>query len=129
MPRTWKSEKTNVGSAGLGCKARVRGHDSILGALLGAGWRRGSYRYARHHPPLPADICCLMAGGFYIDVNVAAGTPSEGHEIFQRAPDFTVAYVMLWSAEPMILIDARTVVPGYLFRMGPPVVRVRSEDN
>src|SRR3546814_3690958 len=99
MPRTWKSEKTNVGSAGLGCKARVRGHDSILGALLGAGWRRGSYRYARHHPPLPADICCLMAGGFYIDVNVAAGKPSEGHEIFQRAPDFTVANVMLWRSE------------------------------
>src|SRR3546814_434291 len=93
MPRTWNSDETHVGSAGLRCKARVRGHDAILGALLGAGWRRGSYRYARHHPPLPADICCLMAGGFYIDVNVAAGKPSEGHEIFQRAPDFTVANV------------------------------------
>src|SRR3546814_10784977 len=66
-----------------------------------------------------------MAGGFYIDVNVAAGKPSEGHEIFQRAPDFTVANVMLWSDEPMIVIDARTVVLGYLFRKGPPSVRVR----
>src|SRR3546814_8517831 len=32
---------------------------------------------------------------------------------------------MLWSDEPMIVIDARTVVLGYLFRKGPPSVRVR----
>src|SRR3546814_20607865 len=97
--------------------------------LFRSGWRRGSYRYARHHPPLPADICCLMAGGFYIDVNVAAGKPSEGHEIFQRAPDFTVANVMLWSDEPMIVIDARTVVLGYLFRKGPPSEIGRAADR
>ncbi|SBV32738.1 Asparagine synthase [uncultured Sphingopyxis sp.] len=66
-----------------------------------------------------------MTGGFYIDVNLAAGKPSEGQEIFQRAPDFTAANVMLWSDEPMIVIDARTVVLGYLFRKGPPSVRVR----
>ena len=66
-----------------------------------------------------------MAGGFYIDFNVASGRPSEGHRIFGRPPDFTVANVMLWSDEPMIAIDARTVVLGYLFRKGPPSVRVR----
>src|SRR3546814_13598635 len=37
----------------------------------------------------------------------------------------SVANVMLSSDEPMIVIDARTVVLGYLFRKGPPSVRVR----
>ena len=66
-----------------------------------------------------------MAGGFYIDFKAASGRPSEGHRIFGRPPDFTVANMMLWSDEPMIAIDARTVVLGYLFRKGPPSVRVR----
>ncbi|MHA4836618.1 asparagine synthase-related protein [Sphingopyxis sp. MSC1_008] len=66
-----------------------------------------------------------MAGGFYIDINVTAEKPSSGQEIFGRAPDFTAANVMLWSDEPMVAIDARTVILGYLFRKGPPSVRVR----
>ena len=66
-----------------------------------------------------------MAGSFYIDINVTAEKPSAGQEIFGRAPDFTAANVMLWSNEPMIAIDARTVIIGYLFRKGPPSVRVR----
>lgn len=65
-----------------------------------------------------------MAGGFYIDFNGAAGKPSEGQRVFGRPPDFTAASVMLWSDEPMIVIDARTVVLGYLFRKGPPSVRI-----
>ncbi|WP_037515040.1 asparagine synthase-related protein [Sphingopyxis sp. LC81] len=65
-----------------------------------------------------------MTGGFYIDFNAESGKPSEGQSIFGRPPDFTVANVMLWSNEPMIAIDARTVVLGYLFRKGPPSVRV-----
>ncbi|KTE17802.1 asparagine synthase C-terminal domain-containing protein [Sphingopyxis sp. H115] len=70
-----------------------------------------------------------MAGGFYIDIGAPAGKPTKGQEIFGRAPDFTAANVMLWSDEPMIAIDARTVVLGYLFRKGPPSVRVRERSG
>ena len=66
-----------------------------------------------------------MAGGFYIDIDAAAGKHSEGQKTFGRRPDFAAANVKLWSDEPMVAIDARTVVLGYLFRKGPPSVRVR----
>ncbi len=125
MPRAGNCDEALVGAEGLRRKARVRGHDAILGALLGAGRRRGSHRYPRHHPSLPTDIRCLMAGGFYIEIHVTAEKPPSGLEIFGRAPDFTAANVMLWSDEPMVAIDARTVLLGYLFRKGRPSVRVR----
>src|SRR3546814_21011705 len=53
LPRTWNSDETPVGSAGLSCKARVRGTDATLGALLGSGSRRGPYRSDRPPQPLP----------------------------------------------------------------------------
>ena len=65
-----------------------------------------------------------MAGGFYIDIDAPGGKPSKGRQIFGRPPDFASANVMLWSNEPIIVIDEKTVVLGYLFRKGPPSVRL-----
>ena len=65
-----------------------------------------------------------MAGGFYIDIDAPAGKSSNGRQIFGRPPDFAAANVMLWSNEPIIAIDEKTVVLGYLFRKGTPSVRV-----
>lgn len=65
-----------------------------------------------------------MAGGFYIDIDAPGGKPSKGRQIFGRPPDFAAANVMLWSNEPIIMIDEKTVVLGYLFRKGSPSVRV-----
>lgn len=65
-----------------------------------------------------------MAGGFYIDIGDPTGKPSDGRQIFGRPPDFAAANVKVWSNEPIISIDEKTVVLGYLFRKGAPSVRM-----